>query len=112
MAPEQFKRQPLDSRTDLYALACILYLGLSGMNPFQGNSPAEIMKAHLQSRVLPIRMIRRDLPLPLTEWLMTMLARDGVDRPEDEASALEALQKAIALSEAPDEDGELLRQTG
>jgi hypothetical protein len=82
------------------------------MSPFQGDSPAEIMKAHPQSRVLPIRMIRRDLPLPLTEWLMTMLARDGVDRPEDEASALEALQKAIALSEAPDEDGELLRQTG
>ena len=42
---------------------------------------------------------------------MSMLVRDGVDRPEDAASALEALQKAIALSEAPDEDGELLRQT-
>lgn len=112
MAPEQFKRQPLDSRTDLYALACILYLGLSGMNPFQGDNPAEIMKAHLQSRVLPIRMIRRDLPLPLTEWLMSMLSRDGEDRPQDAEAALEAFQEAIALADAPDEDKEVLQQTG
>ena len=112
MAPEQFKRQPLDSRTDLYALACILYLGLSGMNPFQGDSPAEIMKAHLQSRVLPIRMIRKDLPLPISEWLMSMLGRDEEARPQDAAAALESFQEAIALAEAPDEDKEELQQTG
>lgn len=117
MAPEQFKRQPLDSRTDLYALACILYFGVSGLMPFQGDSPAEIMKAHLQSRVIPVNMIRRDLPGPIAEWLMGMLSRDGEDRPDDAAAALESFYQAIdranAEPESEDEDeDEILRATG
>lgn len=99
MAPEQFKRQPLDKRTDLYALACILYLGLTGLMPFRGDSPSEIMKAHLQARVIPVHMIRRDLPRPLGEWLMMMLSRDAEDRPVDAAHALEIFQHAIALGD-------------
>jgi serine/threonine protein kinase len=99
MASEQFKRQPLDSRTDLYALACILYVGLTGMRPFQGDDPAEIMKAHLQARVIPVNMMRRDFPQSLCEWLMRMLARDADERPKDAEAALEALLESVAIAQ-------------
>ena len=89
MAPEQFNRQPLDMRTDLYALGCILYYGLAGMLPFQGDDPAAIMKAHLQGRVIPVHYVRRDLPQSLGRWLMRLLARDTAERPRSASDALD-----------------------
>ena len=59
------------------------------------------MKAHLQSRVLPVNMIRRDLPPSLADWLMAMLARDVDDRPSDATVAFEALRVAM-MEEVPE----------
>jgi serine/threonine protein kinase len=94
MAPEQFLRQPLDGRTDLYALGCILYYGITGMLPFQGDSPADIMQAHLHGNVTPVLVVRPDLPQPYAEWLMGMLAREAGNRPENAMAALQSLQAA------------------
>lgn len=97
MAPEQFLRHPLDARTDLYALGCILYYGVTGMLPFQGDNPADIMQAHLHGSATPVLMMRRDFPKPLGDWLMRLLAREAGDRPEDAAAALEELEEAVTL---------------
>ena len=95
MAPEQFLRYPLDGRTDLYALGCILYYGITGMLPFQGDSPADIMQAHLHGTVTPALMVRSDFPKPLADWLMKMLARESGDRPQDAAQALVELEASV-----------------
>ena len=42
MAPEQFERDPLDQRTDMYAMGCLYYYCLIGLYPFGGNSAAEV----------------------------------------------------------------------
>lgn len=90
MAPEQFNLARLDPRTDLYALGCIYYYALTGMYPFDGESVEDIMKAHLQGRVVPVHYVRRDLPHPVGHWLMGLISRDMTDRPR---SALETLEK-------------------
>ena len=48
MSPEQCLGRPLDGRTDVYAIGCILYEALSGKKAFDGASHLEIMNAHLQ----------------------------------------------------------------
>ncbi len=106
MAPEQFNRMPLDVRTDLYAMGCILYLGLTGILPFQGDNPAEIMKAHLQGRVIPVHYVRKDLPRPLAEWLMTLLARDMDERPDNAEQSLEHFQAGIEKAQALETEDE------
>src|SRR5271170_4509790 len=40
MAPEQFQRQPLDQRTDLYSLGCIFYEALTGHPAYDGENIA------------------------------------------------------------------------
>src|SRR6056297_3411394 len=40
ISPEQLDLQPLDHRTDLYSMGCILYFCLTGAPPFHGESPA------------------------------------------------------------------------
>ncbi|PKV76635.1 serine/threonine-protein kinase [Nocardia fluminea] len=46
-APEQLEGQPLDVRTDVYALGGTLYELLTGFVPFQRESPAALISAHL-----------------------------------------------------------------
>jgi serine/threonine-protein kinase len=47
MAPEQFRSGPVDARTDVYALACVLYAALTGAPPFPRETVPQTMLAHL-----------------------------------------------------------------
>ena len=48
LAPEQIRGEPVDGRTDGYALACVLYECLAGVAPFRRETAAETMWAHLR----------------------------------------------------------------
>jgi tRNA A-37 threonylcarbamoyl transferase component Bud32 len=47
LSPEQAECKPLDGRADIYGLGILLYEMLTGEKPFQGDSPIEIILAHL-----------------------------------------------------------------
>ena len=48
MAPEQVRAQPVDARTDLFALGVVLHEMLSGRRVFHRDTPAESMTAILR----------------------------------------------------------------
>ena len=54
LAPEQIRDEPVDGRTDQYALACVLYECLAGRPPFRRQTPAETMWAHLREDPPPL----------------------------------------------------------
>ena len=47
MAPEQFDGKEVDARADVYATSLILYEMLAGINPFAGDTLAEIVKKQI-----------------------------------------------------------------
>jgi DNA-binding beta-propeller fold protein YncE len=47
LAPEQIRGDPVDGRTDCYALACVLYECLAGAPPFRRATEAETLWAHM-----------------------------------------------------------------
>jgi hypothetical protein len=53
MAPEQLLRQPLDARSDLYALCVVLYEGIYGERPFRGKNWQELAVATLAGQFTP-----------------------------------------------------------
>ena len=94
LAPEQLELRPLDQRTDLYSLGCVLYYCLTQSPPFEGENAAQTMSNHMKHRVTPIHEVRPDIPLPLADWLMRMISRYPDQRPTDAREALKEFQLA------------------
>ncbi len=102
MAPEQASADPLDARTDLFALGVILYELLAGVIPFDG-AGIEIARQHL---VLTPPAIAERVPGlvvdPVLEslafWLM---AKKPADRPASAAVVVEVLRQLARAPEAP-----------
>ena len=95
MAPERFEHQPVDARTEIYSMGCIFYYALTGVDPFGGQTVREVMNSHLESLIVPLDELRRDLPGPLCQWIMRLVSRRPEDRPK---SALATLEELTALS--------------
>jgi ABC-type branched-subunit amino acid transport system substrate-binding protein/DNA-binding beta-propeller fold protein YncE len=55
LAPEQIRGEPVDARTDSYALACVLYECLAGTPPFRRGTEAETLWGHMQEDPPPLR---------------------------------------------------------
>ena len=52
MAPEQWRGGPVDPRTDVYAVGCLLYELMTGRWPFQADTLDGLKRRHLEERPL------------------------------------------------------------
>ncbi|WP_344535919.1 serine/threonine-protein kinase, partial [Streptomyces albiaxialis] len=75
MAPEQFRQDELDGRTDLYALGCVLYELLVGRPPYTG-SAAGVMFNHLNDTPLRPSRARTELTPAVDRLVLALMARD------------------------------------
>jgi serine/threonine protein kinase len=96
MAPEQFERVPIDLKADLYAIGCVYYYALTGNYPFDADTAAGVMAAHLQHHVTPLNEVREGIPLWVCDWVMWHINRNPADRP---ASARESLRVFVENDE-------------
>ncbi|MEM7111837.1 MAG: tetratricopeptide repeat protein [Chloroflexota bacterium] len=72
MSPEQWLKQPLDERADIYALGCILYEMINGRFAAVADTVEAVRAIHLSGRVPPPpRSTPRDLLLLLSRCLAT-----------------------------------------
>ncbi|WP_052172874.1 serine/threonine-protein kinase [Nocardia sp. BMG111209] len=79
-SPEQMTGQPLDNRSDQYALACALYWLLTATGPFDSPDPSEVIHGHLQLAVPPASMRRAGLSPAMDPVLARGLAKRPGDR--------------------------------
>ncbi len=61
MCPEQCRGEPMDPRSDIYAMGCIMYATLTGEPPFAGSNPMETMIMHITQ---PPAALPADLGVP------------------------------------------------
>jgi predicted Ser/Thr protein kinase len=95
-APEQIERKPVDGRTDLYALGCVLHECLSGEPPFNAVTEASILHAHLVEPPPRLTDTRPDLPHAIDDVIATALAKSKDDRYATCGELVKAL-RAVAL---------------
>jgi parallel beta-helix repeat protein len=98
MSPEQCEGDPVDGRSDLYSLGCVLYALLTGQPPFNSGEPLAIMYQHRHSPPEGPRARRPGIPADLDRLVLNLLAKDPGQRPADASQVIAALK---AVSGAP-----------
>lgn len=94
MAPEQVRGGNVDARTDIYAVGCILYEGLTGRRPFLGATLYELFQQHLEAMPVLPTLLRPELPPALQEIILCALAKNPAER----FASAAAMGKALASS--------------
>jgi serine/threonine protein kinase len=99
MAPEQcLPIAPIDQRTDVYALGCVLFELLCGRRPFVTNDAWSVMVAHASTPAPAPRAIAPGVPAELDTLVTRMLAKAQADRPSDMAEVLAALERYLGCA--------------
>lgn len=100
MSPEQILAEPLDHRSDIYSLGCILYEMLCGAPPFEQSSTTALMISHTQDPP-PSFSQRLDgskldaMPRAIEQVVRRALAKSPSNRHQDTDELREELEAAI-----------------
>lgn len=94
MAPEQASGSAVDGRTDIYALACVMFEMLTGRLPFPGNNFVKILSQHIKEP--PPRLRDVEPKADVTDQVEALLQRALAKRPEDRFPDMGAFARAIA----------------
>ena len=93
IAPEQsLDASKADIRADIYSLGCTLHYLLTGAPPFQGASLYEVLQAHHSMEVMPLNLLRPDVPWELAAVVGKMMAKEPARRYQTPAEVANALK--------------------
>lgn len=102
ISPEAIEGRTLDNRTDLYSLACTAFQLLTGSPPFQNESLAALMGAHLTQPPPSVVERKPDLPKYLDKVFRQALAKDPNARYQNGEAFATALKTTPTSLPLPD----------
>jgi len=111
MSPEQASgNQELDGRSDVYALACVLYEMLAGDPPFTGPTAPAIIARQLVDPVPSLRTVRPTVPEELERAIEKALAKVPADRYDTAGAFVEAAGATAQVEVVPTKEQHVPRR--
>jgi len=94
MSPEQGAGEPVDGRSDLYALGGVGYFALTGHAPFEATTLEALLVARFTRAAPAVSLARPDTPPALAATIDRCLARDPYERYASAEAVADALREA------------------
>ncbi|HEX8950358.1 MAG TPA: serine/threonine-protein kinase, partial [Polyangia bacterium] len=91
MSPEQISGRDVDARSDIYALACLLYEMIAGRPPFTGSDDVQTLYRQLHEPAEPLSLNAAEIPAALDNVLNRALAKS----PHDRYGSMQELARAL-----------------
>ncbi|HYG73247.1 MAG TPA: Stk1 family PASTA domain-containing Ser/Thr kinase [Actinomycetota bacterium] len=104
LSPEQAQGQPVDGRTDIYSLGCVLYEMVTGRPPFIGDSPVAVASKQVLEQPVPPSRLNRDVSPDLDAVILRALAKNADNRyqsAEELRSDLERVRGGLPVEATP-----------
>jgi eukaryotic-like serine/threonine-protein kinase len=109
MAPEIIEGKPLDFRTDVFSVGILLYLLATGVLPFAGKNPHEVLRRISEGKFADPRSVKPGVDQALARTISRALARRPDDRTPDVALLGDELGAYLAEAGLTDARAELRR---
>ena len=99
MSPEQAGGDPVDGRSDLYSLGCVLYTMLTGRPPFLRDTAQATIAAQIAEPAPSEREVRPKVPKGVEEIILTALQKDPAARFQTASELVAALDHPELMPE-------------
>src|SRR4051794_8727693 len=96
LSPEQARGENVDARSDVYSTGCLLYELITGVPPFQGDSPVAVAYQHVRENPVLLSARNPEIPRVVDSIVMKALAKNQLNRYQSAGDMRQDLQRALA----------------
>ncbi len=96
ISPEQARGDPVDHRSDIYSLGCVLYEMLTGRQPFEAGDPLAVAYKHVHEAPAPPRSLDPSIPPGLEAVTLRAMEKEPAARFQSVADMAAALEDRTA----------------